>query len=175
MAADIPPTATVGTGSAAADERVLRPNDWRLRVWRMFLATHTEVLRRLERDLSRQADIPLSWYDVLLQLAEADGRRLRMAELAERVLLSRSGLTRLVDRISAAGLVERKPFPGDARGTYCVLTAAGLNRLRAAAPIHLGGVQRYWLSHFTDEELRALDRLLDRLPTSTSPAPEDRG
>ena len=78
--------------------------------------------------------MPLGWYDVLLQLAEAPDHRLRMAELAERVLLSRSGLTRLVDRLAAEGLVTREPFPGDARGLYTVLTDAGLARLRAAAP-----------------------------------------
>jgi DNA-binding MarR family transcriptional regulator len=86
-----------------------------------------------------------------------------MAELADSVLLSRSGLTRLVDRLQAAGLVVREPFPGDARGMYTVLTPAGLDRLRRAAPIHLAGVQEYWLSKFSDDELRQLHDLLNRL------------
>ena len=101
--------------------------------------------------------MPLGWYDVLLQLVEAPGHRLRMAELADLVLLSRSGLTRLVDRLQAEGLVRREPSKDDARGTYTVLTEAGLGRLRGAAPVHLAGVRRHWLEHFTDDELRTLD------------------
>jgi len=141
----------------------IKAADWRIGVWRTFLRTHTAVIRRLERDLAAKPGVPLSWYDVLLQLAEAPDRRLRMAELADRVLLSRSGLTRLVDRLQAEGLVKREPFPGDARGTYTVLTVTGLTRLREAAPTHLAGIQEYWLSRFTDDELRQLHRLLSRL------------
>jgi DNA-binding MarR family transcriptional regulator len=141
----------------------IRASDWRLAVWRSFLRTHASTVRALERDLASGADLPLGWYDVLLQLVEAPGHRLRMADLADRVLLSRSGLTRLVDRLVAGGLVTREPFPGDARGLYTVLTDAGFARLRAAAPIHLAGVQRYWLSKFTDEELVQLRDLLARL------------
>lgn len=85
----------------------MRPSDWRIEVWRSFLRAHSQVVRRLERDLTAEAGLPLAWYDVLLQLAEAPDRRLRMAELADSVLLSRSGLTRLVDRLQAAGLVQR--------------------------------------------------------------------
>jgi DNA-binding MarR family transcriptional regulator len=132
-------------------------------VWRAYLRTHGEMVRRLERDLAAAATIPLGWYDVLLQLAEAPDHRLRMAELADRVLLSRSGLTRLVDRLAAEGLVSRAPYPGDARGLYTVLTESGLARLREAAPIHLAGIQQYWLSKFTDEELVELGRLFARL------------
>jgi DNA-binding MarR family transcriptional regulator len=141
----------------------LRASDWRIAVWRSFLRAHSHVVRQLERDLVADAGLPLAWYDVLLQLVEAPDRRLRMAELADSVLLSRSGLTRLVDRLQAAGLVVREPFPGDARGMYTVLTPAGLDRLREAAPVHLAGVQEYWLSKFNDDELRELHGLLDRL------------
>jgi DNA-binding MarR family transcriptional regulator len=144
-------------------ELPMRATDWRLAVWRTFLRTHTETVRRLERDLAERSDLPLSWYDVLLQLAEAPDHRLRMAELAARVLLSRSGLTRLVDRLQFDGLVTRAPYPGDARGTYTVLTAAGLDRLRNAAPVHLAGIREYWLSHFTDDELTQLGELLTRI------------
>jgi DNA-binding MarR family transcriptional regulator len=140
----------------------LHASDWRLGVWRAFLSTHSSVVRRLERDLA-EIGTPLAWYDVLLQLAEAPGRRLRMADLAERVLLSRSGLTRLVDRLQGEGLVTREPYPGDARGWYTVLTAEGLARLRAAAPIHLAGIQEYWLCKLDDEELRQLGRLFAAL------------
>jgi DNA-binding MarR family transcriptional regulator len=121
------------------------------------------MVRRLERDLIEAVGMPLGWYDVLLQLAEAPEHRLRMAELADRVLLSRSGLTRLVDRLAAEGLVTRAPYPGDGRGLYTVLTDSGLARLRAAAPVHLDGIQRYWLSKFTDDELTELAALFGRL------------
>ena len=137
--------------------------DWRIGTWRSFLRAHAEVLRELERELAAQAGLPLSWYDVLLQLAEAPRRRLRMADLAERVLLSRSGLTRLVDRLEADELVRRERSRDDARGTYTVLTAAGLDRLRAAAPVHLAGIERHFLAHFDDAELRQLGELLGRL------------
>lgn len=140
-----------------------RPGDWRVGVWRSFLRAHAGVMRELERELVAEAGLPLGWYDVLLTLAEAPGRRLRMAELADRVLLSRSGVTRLVDRLQAEGLVRREPSPHDARGTYTVLTADGLARLRRAAPVHLAGIRRHWLARFSDDELRTLGELLERL------------
>lgn len=124
---------------------------------------------RLERDLSVRVDLPLAWYDVLLQRAEAPGRRLRMAELADRVLLSRSGLTRLADRLAADGLVSREPFPRDARGLYTVLSDAGLARLRKAAPVHLAGLHECWLSKFTDRELIELGKVLARLEHEPAP------
>ncbi|HXC78706.1 MAG TPA: helix-turn-helix domain-containing protein [Candidatus Acidoferrum sp.] len=148
---------------AAPKPPPLSASDWRLAVWRTYLRTNDAVMRSLERDLIDGADLPLAWYDVLLQLAEAPQRRLRMAELADSVLLSRSGLTRLVDRLVSAGLVSREPFPGDARGSYTVLEPAGLARLRAAAPIHLAGIGSHWLSKYSDEELLLLGRLLERL------------
>jgi DNA-binding MarR family transcriptional regulator len=141
----------------------LRPSDWRVQVWRSFLRAHAATVRELERELAAEAGMPLGWYDVLLQLVEAPQRRLRMAELADRVLLSRSGLTRLVDRLQAEGLVRREPSKDDARGTYTVLTDAGFQRLRRAAPVHLDGVARHWLSHFTDDELHQLGDLLGRI------------
>jgi DNA-binding MarR family transcriptional regulator len=138
-------------------------SDWRLGVWRSFLRAHAGLVRELERELAVEAGLPLSWYDVLLQLAEAPGRQLRMADLAERVLLSRSGLTRLVDRLEAERLVRRERSRDDARGTFTVLTVDGLDRLRTAAPIHLAGIQRHFLSRFDDEELRSLAASLGRL------------
>lgn len=149
--------------SQASPQRHVGASDWRLGAWRAFLRAHALIMRDLERELVTEAGLPLAWYDVLLQLAEAPGRRLRMAELAERVLLSRSGLTRLVDRLQAEGLVERERSAEDARGTFTVLTAAGLARLRRAAPVHLAGVQRHWLGRFSDDELRELQNLLSRV------------
>jgi DNA-binding MarR family transcriptional regulator len=132
-------------------------------VWRRFLRAHTLVVRELERELDADAGLPLAWYDVLLTLAQAPDRRLRMAQLADRVMLSRSGLTRLVDRLEREGLVYRERSSDDARGMYTVLQPAGLRRLRAAVPVHLSGIQRHWLAHFDDDELTALSGLLGRL------------
>ncbi|HEX5495600.1 MAG TPA: MarR family transcriptional regulator [Mycobacteriales bacterium] len=133
-----------------------------LQVWRSFLRSHAAMMRRLERDLVDEHGLPLAWYDVLVQLAEAPERRLRMTELADRVLLSRSGLTRLVDRLTATGLVSRQADPSDARGTFTVLTGEGLDRLRAAAPTHLRGVGEY-MSRLSTEELDLLGGLLAKL------------
>jgi len=132
-------------------------------VWRDFLRAHAAVTRALEDELADEKLLPLTWYDVLVQLVEAPGRRLRMTELAERVLLSRSGLTRLVDRLVKGGLVERQPCPDDARGTYCVLTAAGFGRLRDAAPVHLRGVHEHMTSLIRPEELAVLGTVLRRI------------
>ncbi|MBE7190546.1 MarR family winged helix-turn-helix transcriptional regulator [Jatrophihabitans endophyticus] len=140
----------------------VRPDDWRLGVWRSFLRSHATVTAQLEAELADRG-LPLSWYDVLLQLVEAPRRRLRMAELADRVLLSRSGLTRLVDRLQAEGYVTRERSPDDARGTYTVLTRSGFEALRAAAPVHLAGVRDHFLRLYTDDELRVLADLLGRI------------
>ena len=149
----------------------LRPSDWRIGIWRTFLLAHASLMGTLEAELQDARKMPLVWYDVLLQLVEAPGRRLRMAELADRLLMSRSGLTRMVDRLQAEGWVRREPSPDDARGMYTVLTRAGFDALREAAPVHLAGVRDHFLVHFTDDELRQLGSLMDRVidvPRSSS-------
>jgi DNA-binding MarR family transcriptional regulator len=158
-----PPVASPSVPDVTSPTRPRPGDDWRFAVWRAFLRANAVVIAALERELMTEAALPLAWYDVLVQLAEAPERRLRMAELADRVLLSRSGLSRLVDRLVTEGLVRREPSPDDARGTYTVLTVAGVDRLRAAAPTHLAGVQRHWLSRFSDPELAQLGELLGRL------------
>ncbi|MCW2502402.1 MAG: MarR family transcription regulator [Actinomycetia bacterium] len=134
-----------------------------LTVWRDFLRAHAAVTRALEDELMGARSFPLTWYDVLVQLVEAPGHRLRMAELADRVLLSRSGLTRLVDRLVKAGLVAREPVPDDARGTFTVLTQAGYERLRDAAPLHLAGVVEHMMRHVRPEELPTVGAVLARI------------
>lgn len=141
----------------------LRPSDWRIGVWRDFLRAHASLMRVLGDELQQAQAMPLAWYDVLLHLVEAPGRRLRMAELADELLMSRSGLTRMVDRLQTAGWVRREPAPGDARGLYTVLTRSGFDALRAAAPVHLAGVRDHFLVHFTDDELRQLGALISRV------------
>ncbi len=145
-----------GTGVLALDPLSLR-------AWHAFLRAHVLVTRKLEADLLAAGDPPLAEYDVLVQLAVAPGRALRMHELADRIVLSRAGITRLVDRLVAEGLVERQKCGVDARGSYAVLTQRGLERVRAAAPRHLTSVKRHFLSSFDDAELERLAELLGRL------------
>src|SRR3954469_5144279 len=108
--------------------------------WRTFLVAHARLTRRLDDELQAAHGLSLAEYDALLQIASAPNRRVRMNVLAERVILSRSGITRLVDRLEAAGSVERSACASDARGQEAVLTAPGLSRLRLAARTHLEGV-----------------------------------
>ena len=137
-----------------------RRDDPRIGAWRTFLRAHAQVVRRLERELAEEGDMALTDYDVLVQLAGADQRRLRMSELADRLLLSRSGVTRLVDRLVARGLVERVMCDDDRRGQWAALTNTGIRRLRAAAPTHLRGVAEHFLDRLTIDELASLERML---------------
>lgn len=138
-------------------------HDPRLRTWRTFLRAHARVARQLEAELQAEQDLALTDYDVLVQLAAADERRLRMSELADRLLLSRSGATRLVDRLVGEGLVERVSCESDRRGQWAALTAAGYERLRRASPTHLRGVATHFLDRFSPDELSGLERMLDRI------------
>ena len=134
-----------------------------LDAWRGFLRAHARVTRLLDAELTAECDLPLGTYEVLVHLNEAPGRRLRMTELADRVLLSRSGLTRLVDRMEREGLITRESCPSDLRGTNAVLTDAGYERLRAAAPTHLRGVREHLVDQLTPDEIRVLGDALGRV------------
>jgi DNA-binding MarR family transcriptional regulator len=124
--------------------------------WAEFLRTHAMLVRQLDDELRRAHGLPLSSYDVLTQLEYTDERRMRMSELADAVLLSRSGLTRLVERLERDGLLERADCPGDARGSYAVLTDAGVARLHEARKTHLAGVRERFLEQLDDAELEAM-------------------
>jgi DNA-binding MarR family transcriptional regulator len=137
------------------------------RTWRAFLTRHARVARLLEADLLASNDLPLAEFDVLFQLAMSEGHRLRMNELASRVLLSRAGITRLVDRLVADGLVVRLKCASDARGAYASLTDRGRMRLQAAKPAHLCAVKHYFIESFDRAELETLAALLERsIPAS---------
>jgi DNA-binding MarR family transcriptional regulator len=138
-------------------------DDPRIGAWRAFLRAHAQVVRRLERELADEQGMALTDYDVLVQLSGADRRRLRMSELADRLLLSRSGVTRLVDRLVADGLVERVTCDDDRRGQWAALTDSGLTRLRAATPTHLRGVNEHFLDRLSLDELASLHRMLEPL------------
>src|SRR6266487_3492438 len=121
------------------------PRDPRLDTWRTFLHAHAQVRRELERELQAEQSISLAEYEVLLSLAYADERRMRMSDLADRLALSRSGVTRLVDRLEAERLVGRGSCETDRRGSWAILTEAGLGRLRDASPTHLRGIGEHFL------------------------------
>ena len=143
----------------------ITPTDPRLAAWRAFLLTHARLIRTLERELQDEQDLALTDYDVLVQLANAEERRLRMSDLADRLLLSRSGATRLVDRLVADGLVERVTCESDRRGQWAQLTEAGMQRLRAATPTHLRGVAEHFVDRLEAQELGELLRMLERILT----------
>jgi DNA-binding MarR family transcriptional regulator len=134
-----------------------------LGAWRGLLRVHTALVRELDAELDAAHGLPLSSYDVLIYLRAAPGRRLRMAELADSVLLSRSGVTRLVDRLEREGLLVRDACTSDGRGLFAVLTDKGEQVLARARPTHLAGVRERFLRHFSDDELRTLARFWERV------------
>jgi DNA-binding MarR family transcriptional regulator len=155
--------------------RSVRLSRSQLASWRSFLRAHAAVTRKLEADLMAEHGLPLAWYDVLVQLVEAPGQRLRMTDLAGAVLISRSGLTRLVDRLVAEGLVRREPAPDDARGTFAVLTDVGYQRLRDATPTHLNGVASYVIDRMSDDQLLALGGACELIAEEPQPAEPQPG
>src|SRR5215213_6353950 len=134
-----------------------------LRAWRGMLQTHAAVTRALDAQMHAEHGLSVSAYEVLMFLADAERNRLRMAEIADRVLLSRSGLTRLVDRLVALGLVVRNACADDGRGSYAELTAEGRAKLEEARRTHLAGVREFFLNRLTDEDTRALGDAWERV------------
>jgi DNA-binding MarR family transcriptional regulator len=131
--------------------------------WRALITAHARVVERIERALAEAGLPPSGWYDVLLELSAAPDRRLRMHELARAVVLSRSGLTRLVDRLEKAGLLVREPTPEDGRGYFAVLTDEGREMLRRMWPVYAAGIAEHFGRHLTDEEARVLAQALSRV------------
>lgn len=138
-------------------------NDADLGAWLSFLRAHHQVTGKLEEELEREHGMSFPYYEVLLYLAQAPERRLRMSELARSVLLSPSGLTRLVDRLERDGMVERVPCESDGRSMYAVLTSAGHERFRQAARTHLRGIREHFLSRLDDGQRDLLRCSLERL------------
>jgi DNA-binding MarR family transcriptional regulator len=138
-------------------------NEEELAAWRGLLRAHSELVRTLDAELAREHDMPLSTYEVLLYLDDSDDGRMRMSELADSVLLSRSGLTRLVDRLERDGLLRRERCESDARGLFAEITDEGRRVFAAARATHLDGVRRIFLDRFTQDELRTLGALWRKL------------
>ncbi|MBV9337793.1 MAG: MarR family transcriptional regulator [Solirubrobacterales bacterium] len=135
-----------------------------LEAWRSYLQSHATILRMLDAELVSAHGITTRDYEVLLYLAQAPERRLPMSALAESTMLTRSGITRLVDGLVAGGFIERTACQSDARVSYAQLTDGGLAKLRKAGCTHVRSISRLFLEHFTAEETAELASLLGRLP-----------
>jgi DNA-binding MarR family transcriptional regulator len=139
-----------------------------LGAWRGLLRVHSALVKSLDAQLSAAHDLPLSSYEVLITLEAAPGRKLRMSELADSVLLSRSGMTRLVDRLEKHGMLERDHCTADGRGCFAVLTDSGAEAVAEARRTHLSGVRERFLSQFADDELRVLASYWERVVPGAS-------
>jgi len=136
----------------------------RLESWVSFLRAHAAITRQLNADLLNEHGLTLSDYEVLLRLSSADGGMMRRVDLAESVLLTASGITRLLDGLERAGFVEKAACASDARVSYAKITDAGMQKLAEAGRTHLAGVDEVFVGRFSDEELEQLAALLSRLP-----------
>ncbi len=135
----------------------------KLAAWRGFLEAHARLIDLLASELREETGLPLTWYDVLVHLSEAEDGQRRMQDLADSVLLSKSGLTRLIDRMEGEGLVERIACEEDRRGLWARLTDAGWDRLRATSPSHIDSVDRAFASRISTEEAEVLAEVFSRI------------
>jgi len=145
----------------------MAPTDAGMQAWRAFLEAHAAISKTMEREMREECGFPLSWYDALVQLHEAGGS-LRMHELADRLLLSRSATTRFADRLERAGLIERRSAMSDRRGTVVLLTVEGKAELKRTAPVHIRGIVEHFIDRFDAEELMAIVGLFNRLTPERS-------
>lgn len=160
-------TTTLPAAAGALDERELR-------AWRGLLRVHATLSKALDHQLDREHDLPLTSYEVLKYLADADEQKMRMCDLASSVILSRSGLTRLVDRLERDGLLVRESCASDARGAFAKLTPAGHEKLQAARETHLANVRALFLDKLTPEEQDVLGDIWARvLPGAVGAAGTD--
>ena len=148
-----------------ADQEALTIGE--LRAWRGLLRAHGCLAKRLDAELERAHGLPMTSYQVLDHLQEAQGGRMRMCDLAEQAQLSRSGLTRMVDRLEREGLLERCSCDHDARGSYACLTASGRERVEEAHVTHLAVVREHFLSRFSESELSLLADMWERIAPCT--------
>lgn len=135
-----------------------------LDAWRSYIQSHASILRLLDAELAAEHGLTTRDYEVLLYLAQSDGRRLPMSALAESTMLTRSGITRLIDGLVADGLIERISCPNDARVSYAQLTDVGYAKLRSAGCTHVASIRRLFFEQFTEDEIAQLASLLSRLP-----------
>ena len=159
---------SAGTGSTARSAGIAgRAEDPAVDAWRGLLVAHSRLVPAVEADLRAAGQVPLSWYDVLLELNAAPERRLRMSELGQRVVLSRTRVSRIVDELAAAGLAERQPDQADGRSSFAVLTTAGRDALRRAWPVYREAIRRHLAAGLTVPQCRELAALLDQVIKGT--------
>src|SRR5436305_15028653 len=159
-----------GTDPAEVFDRLVEeraPGRRGLGAWGSLLRAHATPMRRLDTDLGRETGLALADFDVLAQLAQADGE-LRMTELADRALISRSGMSRRVARLVNEGLVRREKAGTDARGVVVALTKAGLARLAETAPVHARGISELFVAQLDDQELAFLEHALSKVTVDCS-------
>lgn len=147
-------------------------NEREMAAWRALLRAHSTVVRRLAAELESETGLSLPAYEVLVNLSEAPGERLRMSELAVRAVLTPSGMTRVVDRLCCDGLVRRDRCAPDGRVVYAVLTSAGRRRLERAYPVHLRGVREHFIDRFSADELATLADALGGFDGDAPPCPD---
>src|SRR5688572_18309961 len=152
------------------------PDPDRLAAWRRFLQAHSRIVERLEAELEAGARLPLSWYDVLVQLDEASAGCLRIQELGRALAMSGSGLSRRVSRMAEAGLVTRRPCDDDRRGVLVTLTPTGERALREAAPLHLAGIRRLFARHLAADDADIMRAAFERMLAALEDGPDlERG
>jgi DNA-binding MarR family transcriptional regulator len=137
-------------------------DDTHVSAWSAVLRVHAAVVPKLARAL-QGAGLPISWYDVLLVLNAAPGRRLRMSDLGAQAVLSREQISRVVTELEHAGLVERVPNPDDKRSSFALITGEGRKRLRAAAPTYLAAIEQHYARHLSEPEARTISTALGRV------------
>jgi DNA-binding MarR family transcriptional regulator len=142
-----------------------------LDAWRSFLTAHAGLIDRLGEEMEAETGLPLPWYEVLLLIYESDDRQLRMHELAESRLLSRSAMTRFVDRMEAAGLVHRETCVSDRRGTFVTATDLGKKRFREAGRVHLRGIEEHFARRVAEAEAATLTTMMDRIVVGLADQP----
>jgi DNA-binding MarR family transcriptional regulator len=135
----------------------------------LFVEAHAGMTGVVDRRLEAESGLSMQWFEVLIRLARSPGKRLRMTDLAAQTILTPSGLTRAVDRLVAAGLVEREACPSDRRSTYAVLSPEGERRVRKALPVHVAHLEEVFEAEFSPEEIETFTALLRRLRDATNP------
>jgi DNA-binding MarR family transcriptional regulator len=161
--------AKAGSGAKAggAAKAGSEADDPAVAAWRGLLIAHSRLVPAVEADLRAAGQIPLSWYDVILELNAAPDRRLRMSELGQRAVLSRTRVSRVVDELAAAGLAERLPDEADGRSSFASLTPRGRDALRRAWPVYRDAIRRRLGAHLTVQQCRDLAALLRQAASST--------
>jgi DNA-binding MarR family transcriptional regulator len=140
-----------------------RVSEDELSAWRYFIKSHAKIIESIEQDLAEQKRVPLTTYDVLIALFESPERKLRLGDLNKKVILSKSGLTRMLDRLEKEGLLQREKSAEDRRGAYAILTEAGESELRRAWPVYAKGIKKYFAMPIPEEDRQTLQKILETL------------